>query len=159
MNSKIISTNQKAQEAIEAVSYLFAVAAEKNNPFTVTLTEYFEHYKIGLLQLNEEEVYGYFSILEDAEVIIRDSNLPFGIFRIDYTSLVNLIILSFEESTKPRFLVLCGWENVVRQDSIPESVKEFLIAYQTLNVDDYFFTRFNSIGEVSKDHYSAVSKN
>jgi hypothetical protein len=49
--------------------------------------------------------------------------------------------------------VLHGWENVVRQDSIPETVKEFLIAYQSFNVYKYFDSRVTSSGVISAGNY------
>jgi hypothetical protein len=153
MNNENLIEDQKAQEAMEAVSYLFAVAAEKSNPCTVTDNEFFGHYIIHQLKLNNEELSSFFILLLNAGVLRRESNIPNGVYRIDYTLVVNLIISSFEDSTKPKFLVLHGWENVVRQDSIPETVKEFLIAYQSFNVYKYFDSRVTSSGVIGAGYY------
>ena len=153
MKNENLSREEKAQKAIEAVAFIFAVVAEKTNPFVVVVNEFFQHFKIHLLHLNEDEVYEYFNLLKEAEVIRNETQLTYGTYRVDYYSLVNLLISGLEAMSKPKFLVLCGWENVVRQESIPESIKEFLIAYQTLNVEKYFETRITPSDVESQEPY------
>jgi hypothetical protein len=141
MSSKLNKKQTVARKSIEAVAYLFAVAADKSNPFIVTEEELFINYKVNQLGLEEDDVVEYLQILFEANALTEDEDLPNGSYRISYFYIINLIIFSLETSEKPHFLVLSGWENVVRQDSIPPSLKEFFIAYQSLNIQRYFHYR------------------
>jgi len=138
MSNKLNKKQTVARKSIEAVAFIFAVAADKSNPFIVTEEELLFNFKVKQLGLEEDDVIEYLQILFEANALTEDEDLPNGSYRISYFYIVNLIIFSLETSEKPHFLVLSGWENVVRQDSIPSSLKEFFIAYQSLSIQRYF---------------------
>jgi hypothetical protein len=103
------------------------------------------------LRLEEDEILTYLEILFDADALMSDENLPNGSYRISYFHLVNLIILSVETSPKPQFFVLSGWENLIKQESIPQSLKEFFIAYQSLSIQRYFHCRLTPTANPSQE--------